>query len=267
MLRAAESGVVEILAAFHGSSLFSPRELVVVLDIEDLGRSEKRVEALAAGLRRPSGGTSLILVESAAESPRKSLEGLRSACAARWSAFPLDRRGLLEWGRRRLAAADVQVSDETLAAATDASEGDAGVLFNELDKLAAWAGPGGTVSNPDAQRILRPVAGADLAALLAAAAAGDPGLATRSLGRVLAGGVGEGSVLFALSNLVSGALGGWARHRELSDTLRRRCSPRALARALDALYRAETAWKGGRADVTVVLEQATREVCAPATAG
>ena len=48
---------------------------------------------------------------------------------------------------------------------------------------------------------------------------------------------------------------------EASETLRRRVAPRSLGRALDAVYRAESAWKGGRADAVAVLEQATREVC------
>ena len=68
-------------------------------------------------------------------------------------------------------------------------------------------------------------------------------------------------MLFALANLVGGALGGWARHRELSATLARRRPARELARAMDAVYRAEAAWTGGRADVVAVLEQATRAVC------
>jgi hypothetical protein len=67
-------------------------------------------------------------------------------------------------------------------------------------------------------------------------------------------------VLFALTNLVGGALGGWARQRELSSALGRRLGPGGLARCMDALYRAEAAWKGGRADVVAVLEQATRVV-------
>jgi DNA polymerase III delta subunit len=74
--------------------------------------------------------------------------------------------------------------------------------------------------------------------------------------------VEEGAVLWALSNLVGGAFGGWAKHRELSMTLGRRLGPRELARAMDALYRGEAAWKGGRADPVAVLEQATRALCA-----
>jgi hypothetical protein len=40
VFRAAETSVEEILAAYQGISLFSPRDLVIVLEIEDLGRSE-----------------------------------------------------------------------------------------------------------------------------------------------------------------------------------------------------------------------------------
>jgi DNA polymerase III delta subunit len=104
------------------------------------------------------------------------------------------------------------------------------------------------------------VADADLFDFLAAVAAGDPSLAGRRLARVLASGEGEGTVLFSLVNLVGGALGGWSRWRDLSMALARRSAPTDLARALDALYRAESAWKGGRADVIAVLEQVTREI-------
>src|SRR6266540_1566348 len=83
VFRAAETSVEEILGAYHGISLFSPRDLIVVLEVEDLGRSEKRVAALAAGIARPAGESCLTLVESQGDTVRKSLESLRSACAVR----------------------------------------------------------------------------------------------------------------------------------------------------------------------------------------
>ena len=46
VFRAAEAGVDKILSAYQSTSLFHARELVIVLDVEDLGRSEKRVGAL-----------------------------------------------------------------------------------------------------------------------------------------------------------------------------------------------------------------------------
>ena len=262
VLRAAESGVEEILAAWQGASLFSPRDLILVLDVEDLGRSEKKVAALADGIARPGGGSCLVLVESSSETTRRMLAPLRAAAAQRWSADPPDRAGLLAWGARRLKRDGLSAEDGVLESLADVSEGEAVVYFNELDKLCSLAGPGerARLTKADAATLLKPVVGADLPEYLAAVATGHPGLAARTLGRVLAAGNGEGAVLFALANLVGGALGGWARNPEMSATLRRRRSPDQLAAALDAVYRAEAAWKGGRADVIAALEQATRNV-------
>jgi DNA polymerase III delta subunit len=261
VLRAAETGVDEILAAYQSASLFSPRELVIVLDIEDLGRSEKRVEALANGIAQATSASTIALVESAADSGRKTLEPLRAACAVRVELYPPGRAELLAWGRRRFRREKLDAEDGVLEALVEACEGDPLAYFSELDKLCVWAARHGRLTRAEVQTLLRPVVGSDLPDYLAAVAAGHAGLATQRLGRLLATGVGEGTVLFSLSNLVGGALGGWARYRDASSALRRRSSPTELGRALDAMYRAEAAWKGGRADVVAVLEQATRTLC------
>jgi hypothetical protein len=93
---------------------------------------------------------------------------------------------------------------------------------------------------------------------LAAVGEGNEALASRRLGRLLAAGENEGSILWALSNLVGGALGGWTKFREPAGALGRRLGRARLLHAMDAMYRAEAAWKGGRADAVAVLEQATR---------
>jgi DNA polymerase III delta subunit len=260
VLRAAESSVEEVLAAYQGASLFTPRELIIVLDVEDLGRSEKKVGALAQGLRQPSGGSTLVLVESASDSPRKSLEPLRAACAVQVLALPPGRRDLLAWGTRRFGREQITVEPGVIEAIVDACEGDPLAFFSELEKLCTWASAAGTIGREEAAALLRPGVGAELPEYLAAVALGQPGLAAQRLGRVLAGGVGEGSVLFALANLVGGALGGWARYRDASETLRRRTGAQRLGRALDAIYRAEYTWKDGRGDIVALLEQVTREV-------
>lgn len=260
VFRAAEDSVEEILAVYQGASLFTPRELIIVLDVEGLGRSERAIRALAEGVRRPAGTSCVILSESGADSARRSLEPLRAACAARLTAFPLARRSLIAWGRRRVAREGVAVEDGLLENMADNCENDPSEFFNELEKLLTCVGPSRRISNEEATRLLRPVGNADLIDYLAAVAAGDSTLAGRRLALVLAAGEGEGSVLFALVNLVGGALGGWARWRDLSMALGRRSAPGDLARALDALYRAEWAWKGGRADAVAALEQVTREI-------
>jgi DNA polymerase III delta subunit len=258
VFRVAESGIDEILAAYQNTSLFGGSELVIVLEIEDLGRSEKKIAGLARGVASGGGDSCLALVESAAETPRKALEPLRGACDEHVITASLTRPELKTWGERSLARAGARADGRAVEAIVDACEGDPLVFFNELEKLAAWAGDGGTLTATDVTALLRPAVGADLPEYLGAIALGRPALAAQRLGRLLAAGVGEGSVLFALSNLVGGAMGGWARWRALSEAYRRRVSPRDLDRALDAVYRAEAAWKSGRADVVALLEQTTR---------
>jgi DNA polymerase III delta subunit len=265
VFQAGETGVEEILAAFQGTSLFSPRELILVLEVEDLGRSDRRVAALAAGLAVPSGGSCLVLHESDSDTFRKSLEPLRAASSLRWCATVPEGPELLRWGRCRLAAADLDVEPGVIEAVADACEGDPLTFFNELEKLdvvAPLADGRRLITRAAAEAILKPVRDADLSEYLSAVALGSPEPARRALARLLTAGVGEGLVLFALANLVGGALGGWAREPEWSAALARRCPPRGLARLLDAVYRAEAAWKSGRADVVAVLEQSTRAVCA-----
>jgi DNA polymerase III delta subunit len=264
VLRANETSVEEILALFQGASLFNPRDLILVLEVEDLGRSEKRIAALSRGLGLPAGESCLTLIESSADQPRKSLEPLRAACEVRVVALAPDRDALLAWGALELEALGLSARPGVIESLADASDGDALAFFGELSRLGAWAAPGSTVSEVDVAQILRPAIGAELPDYVAAVAAGDPRLAGRRLGRLLAAGVGEGTILFALSNLVGGALGGWKRFHAASDALRRRRGSNDLLQALDAVYRAEAAWKGGRADVVALLERATRDVCGAA---
>jgi DNA polymerase III delta subunit len=266
VFRASESGVEEILGAFQGASLFSPRDLVLVLGVEALSRSEKRVAALAEGLARPAGESCLVLHEADTDTPRKSLDVLRAACAVRCSAEIPERAELVRWGARRLDADGLEVEAGVVEVVADECERDPLTFFNEIEKLAVVApvvDGRRRVTRADADALLQPVLGADLPAYLAAVALGDGARAGRALTRMLAEGVGEGAVLFALGNMVSGTLGGWTipPAREPSEALRRRRTPRQLAGALDAVYRAEAAWKSGRADVLAVLEQATRSVC------
>jgi len=266
VMRPGEHDVDQILAAFQNVSLFAPRELTIVLDVEDLGRSEKRVEALADGLSRPAGGSCLVLVESEAETTRKTLAPLRAACAVRVDAEPLVREELLRWGARRLAAQGCRPEPGALEALLETCEDDAIAFMNEAGKLAALAGASGVVTRAHVAALTAPSVGAELPDFLAAVAEGDAARAALRLERLLAAGENEGSVLWALGHLVSSSFvaqsGGWAKWRDQSFALARRRSARDRAQALDAVYRAEAAWKGGRADVRPALEQATREVAA-----
>ncbi len=263
VFRAAESGPEEVLLAYQSLSLFSPRELVLVLEVEDWGRSERKLGAVATALRSGGGPSCLVLIESAAEAMRKGLESLRSAAHSRLVCDPPGRGELRLLARRRSTQSQVEFEAEAMELLLEASQGETATFFNELDKVCAWAGPGGQVRATDAKRLLRPVVGADVADYLSAVALRQSGTAAQRLARLSASGVSEGSVLFALTNLLGGALGGWARYRSLSDDVRRTWSPRRVAQGLDLLYRVERAWKSGRAEAPTLVEHATQALCAP----
>ena len=266
VMRPGEHDVDQILAAFQNVSLFAPRELTLVLEVEDLGRSEKRVDALAAGLATPAGGSCLVLIESEAETLRKTLAPLRAACAVRIVAERPEASELLRWGALRLAAQGCRAEAGALEALLETCEDDAIAFMNETGKLAALAGPTGVVTKQHVVTLTAPSVGAGLADFLTSVAEGDAARAALKLERLLAAGESEGGVLWALGHLVSSSFvaqgGGWAKWRDASFALARRRSPGSRAQALDAVYRAEAAWKGGRADVRTALEQATREVAA-----
>lgn len=257
-----EDDVDAVLNAWQSVSLFTPRELTLVMGVEALARSEKRTNELAAGLGRPGGESRIVLVEAAADKERKTLASARAACTATWEAVPVGARGLADWGARRLKSENIVADPEALESLIGVCEGESTAFFSELSKLAGWAGPGGRVTRADVTTLSRPVLGSELPDYLLAVASGDGALAAKRLGRLLAARESEGELMFALANLVGGALGGWARWRDLSAALARRRSPRELAHALDAVYRSEAAWKGGRADSLAALEQATRAVAA-----
>ena len=268
VLHAGEAGVDPILTAYQNVSLFSPRELTIVFAIEELGRSDKRVKALADGLATPSSGSSLVLVESPADAVRKTMAPLRSACALRIEATTPPERALIEWGVRRLAGTGHQAEPGVLNALLDSCERDPIAFMNETGKLAVLAGPGGQVSMAHLRALTAPTLGTDLPEFLMAVASGDGKRANVRLGRLLAAGENEGGVLWALGHLASSALAktanpmAWAKWATATAALGRRRDPASLARAVDAVYRAEAAWKGGRTDVRTAVEAATRELAA-----
>src|SRR5262252_1676935 len=172
VMRPGEHDVDQILAAFQNVSLFAPRELTLVLDVEDLGRSEKRVEALAAGLATPAGGSCLVLVESEAETARKTLAPLRAACAVRVVAERPEAAELLRWGALRLAAQGCKAEPGALEELLATCEDDAIAFMNETGKLAALAGGSGVVTKQHVATLTAPSVSAGLSEFLDAVAKG-----------------------------------------------------------------------------------------------
>ena len=141
VLRTAETGVDEILAAYQSVSLFSPRDLVIVLDIEDLGA--QREARRGAGDRHRAGRPAArrsCLVESAGDGMRKTLElPLRAACAVRVELVPPGRAELLAWGRRRFRRENADAEDGVLEALVEACEKAIRSRSSASSTSCAWA--------------------------------------------------------------------------------------------------------------------------------
>ena len=187
-----------------------------MLEIEDLGRSEKQVAALAEGIARPAGGVvpgagrvgRRHAAQDARAAARRVRGALRGACRRRapscWrgASARLAREGIeAEAGRRSRCVAD-------------ACEGDPLAFFNELDKLFACAGASGRLTRDDGARCCGPWSAPICPSTWPPWRSATPGSRRSGSAGCSPRGVGEGAVLFALSNLVGGALGGWARQRE-----------------------------------------------------
>ena len=168
--------------------MFAARELTIVHGVELIVRgSEKRVAELAEGVARPAGESCLVLVEAAADTPRKTLAPLRAAAAALVDLGFADTRGLLAWGRRRLAAECLAAARGTLEALLRSCENESVSFLSELGKLVSCCAGRGRVTVADVASLERPVVGAGLADYLLAVAAGDAG-ARRAAARPAAGG-------------------------------------------------------------------------------
>lgn len=264
VLRAGEAGVERVMAAAQGASLFQPAALVVVLNIEEWVRSPRLVEAAARGVAAIAPENCVVFVESAAETERKTLAALAGECAVRVDLDALPPEVLTRWAERRLARLGVAAEPGTVALVLEASRLETAEVMNEIEKLADWAGPGGRLTRAQAEAVLRPVHAGSLPAMARAIAARRADQAVDHLLRALGSGESEGTVLFHLQSLVSGALRlkspptgwVWVRDRANSERLARDRSERELTAALDLLYRVERAWKSGRGDAPALLTRA-----------
>jgi DNA polymerase III delta subunit len=262
VLRAGEAGPAGVLAAVQGGSLFASRALVIVLRVEDWARSATVPAALAQAVANVPPENLLVFVEGAGDSERKHLNVLRGACARIFALDGLAPSELRPWAERHAARQGLEVAQDAWDALFELPRLDTGEVFNELDKLAAWAGPGGRVDRAQVEELVHPAGGATLAQLADAVVERRGDRAMNRLLCALESGETAGGILFQLLTLLSGALrmrgggGGWVRDRVRSGRVAASWRPDEIARGIDLLYRCERAWKTGRAPEDVLLVRA-----------
>ncbi len=268
VLRAAEAGPSGVLGAVQGGSLFASRSLVITLRVEDWARSSSIPIAVGQALAQIPPENLLVFVESAGDSERKHLNPLRAACARVFALDGLPPSELKHWAERHARRQGLALATDAWDALFGMPRLDAGEVFNELDKLAAWAGDGGTVTREQTLALVHPAGGATLSDLADAVASRHAAAAMDCLLRALEGGESPGSILFQLGSLLAGALrlkgggGGWIRDRRRSAVIAQGWASEDVARGLDLLYRCERAWKTGRAPDDTLLVRAVQGLTA-----
>ncbi|HET6236763.1 MAG TPA: DNA polymerase III subunit delta [Acetobacteraceae bacterium] len=179
-------------------SLTGGRRVVRLREVTDAAATAA-VQAVLAS-RAPA----LVVIEGAGLATRSRLRTLLEAApdGAAIACYPEDGRALAETIRHVLHAADVQVDREALAWLGSQLGADRASTQAEVEKLALYAGPGGTVDLQAAMTCVGDLAGLSLDDALFAATDGDVATTDRALELAIAeGATAVGVIRAALMHL------------------------------------------------------------------
>jgi DNA polymerase-3 subunit delta len=156
-------------------------------------------EALADFLKSPPPGDTLVVVEAGDLPPRSVLrhlfEGAREGAAL--PCYADDARALRRLAQAVLGERRIRISEEALDFIADHLGSDREVSRRELEKLALYAGDGGTIALDDAIACVGDSAGLTLEDVAFAAAAGDSAALDRGLTKAFGEGLAAVAVLRA----------------------------------------------------------------------
>ena len=185
-------GFARIPEEMASLALTGGRRVVRVRDADD-----RATQAVQTALDGP--GEGLLVLEAGELPPRSRLRALieRAKSAAAIGCYPEEGRALGEANRASLAAHRVTIRAEALEWLTTQLGADRLASEQELEKLALYVGPGGTVDLPDAMACTGDLAGLSLDDALFAATAGRIALAERALETALAEGAAAIGILRA----------------------------------------------------------------------
>jgi DNA polymerase-3 subunit delta len=197
-----------LLAAIPAMSLTESRRYLLADGVERW--RDRQLEAVAAALGSLPPGLSVVLI-ARGDAPEKLLSAVRAADGEVHQFRALDARGL---PRALVADAERHGFQLTPAAAAAMVErmGTSPVrLSNEIERLALWAGDGGTVDLDDLDAMVADTSEAIVWSLADALQRHDPGVALGIAERLVAQGENVTGMIYALASRVRRAGG------ELSD--------------------------------------------------
>jgi len=173
-------------------SLIGGRRVVRVRDATD--GATAHVQKLLAG-----DGPALLVMEGAGLGGKSRLKTLldRSPDAGTIACYPMDGRAVTQLARSVLADAKVEIDSDALAWVGGQLGADRAVARRELEKLALYAGPGGSVDVMAARQCVGDLSGLSIEDALFAATDGDVAGTDRALELAMAEGATPVGVLRA----------------------------------------------------------------------
>jgi DNA polymerase-3 subunit delta len=245
--------VADVVAAARTLPMMAPRRVVIVMQADGLFAPKRESEAalraqqrLTALLERPEPQATLVFVAGAVDKRSRMYKLLiRQAtvvdCGVLETAADAER-----WVRNRVAAAGVALEPGAARLLAERCGTDLKRLRNDVERLMLYALGQRTISIDDARQIAGPAALQDDWAMTNAIEAGDGAAALRQLALMLEAGAPAEKVLGQLAWLV----------RTKFPVL----APRALANAVDALFRTDLDLKSSAGDPRVLLERLVVEL-------
>ena len=272
---------LETLAlACEALPFLAERRLVIVADALKHSRAGKEREELRAYLEQVPAWCDLVFVESE-EVDRRSILFTYLKKAGEVREFPLpEGPALLRWLAERARAQQARLAPDAAARLVELVGNDTRALATEIEKLATYAGRGGTIDQAAVQLLVEDQQEQNLFAFIDALSARRPGPALQGARALLEDGQAATYVLFMLARQIRILLG-------VQALVARRLRPDAIAAELnlkpfvarkaidqvrgfgpgelehlhDRLLELDVATKTGRIQAEVALELFVAEAC------
>lgn len=287
----------EVEATTRTGSLFGGRRLVVVRDAQQIPAAEQK--KLVAYLKKPLGGTTLVLMVRGAGPATRDPKASKAASAARTFQKAVEEgRGLLvdcprprardlpRLAEELLSEQGLRADQEGLYALVAAVGEDLGALFQAVEKLAVYKGGQGRLEAADVAEVVADTRSQSIFDLTDATAEGAAPRALSVLRRALRDGESPLAILGHLTRhlrnlaLVQALAGRGEGQERIRETLglhpfvvkksleqARRFAPEALARSLLLLAETDRGLKGGSLDDEVLLERLVLQLCGAEAGG
>lgn len=140
--------LADLALACEAFPFLADQRLVIVTDVIKYTKSDQAQKELRAYLKRVPETCALVLMEREGVDRRTSLYKDLKAQAEVHEFTPREGKELLDWLHQRIRMHDVRLAADAARHLIEYAGNDGRTLVNELEKLASYAGQGGTITVP-----------------------------------------------------------------------------------------------------------------------